>query len=240
VCFDSGGLLTCAGKVTGSFKILTELPRPLMGLATFQMSFGRQLYCEADFTDDLGRGCGLQGFLSSGALERSGLFPGTLSGRLDGLGRVDLRTLLSGSGAFDWGWNHLGCCLSRTGLESLGLLSFSDCLGRHTDGLLFHLMAPIHSRTLKGSTKLAGRRTLLSGSGAFDWGWTLLGCCLSRTGLESLGLLSFSDCLGRHTDGLLFHLMAHWRALKGSTKLAGRDRGVSVQLSKRSGMCLFS
>jgi hypothetical protein len=85
-------------------------------------------------------------------------------------------------------------------------------------------------------------RTLLSGSGAFDWGWTHLGCCLSRTVLESLGFLSFSDCLGR-TDRLLFHLMAQWRALKGSTKLAGRgtvNRGVSVQLSERSGICLFS
>jgi hypothetical protein len=121
---------------------------------------------------------GLAGILSSGALGKTELSTGTLSGRLDGLGRVDLRTLLSGSGAFDWGWNHLGCCLSRTGLESLGLLSFSDCLGRHTDRLLFHLMAPIHWRALKGSTKLAGRETV--------------------------------------------------------------DRGVSVQLSKRSGICLFS
>ena len=90
-------------------------------------------------------------FCLLGHLKRLSFSTGTLSGRLDGLGRVDLRTLLSGSGAFDWGWNHLGCCLSRTGLESLGLLAFSDCLGRHTDGLLFHLTA---SDSLEGSERV--------------------------------------------------------------------------------------
>ena len=49
-----------------------------MGLATFKRSFGRQLYCEADFTDDLGLGWGLQGFLSSGTLEKAELSTGTL------------------------------------------------------------------------------------------------------------------------------------------------------------------
>ena len=54
-------------------KKITELPRPQMGLATFQMSFGRQLYCEADLTDDLGT-TGLQGFCLLGHLKRQG-FP---------------------------------------------------------------------------------------------------------------------------------------------------------------------
>jgi hypothetical protein len=48
-------------------------------LATFQMSFGRQLYCEADLTDDLGASVDrAAGILASGALEKTELSTGTL------------------------------------------------------------------------------------------------------------------------------------------------------------------
>ena len=102
-------------------NFLTELTRPQMGLATFKRSFGRQLYCEAD-SPMTWAGVGLAGFLSSGHLKRQS-FPLGHFRKAGWVGEADLRTLLSGSGAFDWGWSHLGCCLSRTGLESLELLS---------------------------------------------------------------------------------------------------------------------
>jgi hypothetical protein len=62
-----------------------------------------------------------------------------------------LRTLLSGSGTFDWGWSHLGCCLPRTGLESLEVLSVSDCLGRKTDQVALPLD---DSDSLEGSERV--------------------------------------------------------------------------------------
>ena len=48
-------------------------------------------------------------------------------------------TLLFGSGALDWGWNHLGCCLSRTGL------------GRKTDQVALPLDG---SDSLEGSERV--------------------------------------------------------------------------------------
>ena len=80
-----------------------------------------------------------------------------------------MRALLSGSVAFDWGWNHLGCCLSRAGLESLGLLSVSDCLGRKTDQVALPLDG---SDSLEGSERVdKARRAGDSG----PWGVSAVG-----------------------------------------------------------------
>jgi hypothetical protein len=80
-----------------------------------------------------------------------------------------LRTLLSGSGTFDWGWSHLGCCLSRTGLESLELLSVSNCLGRKTDQVALPLDG---SDSLEGSERVdKARRAGDSG----PWGVSAVG-----------------------------------------------------------------
>ena len=94
-------------------KKFTELPRPQMGLATFQMSFGRQLYYEADLTDDLGASVDRAlGILSSGTIEKAELSTGTLQESWIGLaGSAESAVLI---------W------CSTLGQESLGLLSVSD------------------------------------------------------------------------------------------------------------------